>query len=135
MKNFPRPRRRMKLLYQKTLPDGGAEFVYQRRWRTHRVTVVFVHTPAVDAAWDGDEPLPAHFECWDTDVTVKFRGHRGEDSICNSWIDPDTEGRHGSDYLYQVACELLENALHDLAKAHVHDCDSPVCIVQSVLDS
>jgi len=135
MKNFPRPRRRMKLLHEVSRADGGVERVYQRRWRGHQVTVIFTYVPSPDPWWDGDEPLPDHFECWDTDVKVKLREHEAKDSICNSWIDPDVEGRNGSDYLYQTACELLENALYDLAKQHVHGCSSPECIIQSVMEA
>jgi len=128
----------MKFIRQQVSDKGIVTDFYWKTWRHHKIIVAFEYELSCDAHWDGDEPIPDHYECYDILVKARFQGHEGTASLCNSWIDPRTEGRRGSNYLYTVACDLLEEAIHEMGKKLIqsgHVCKNKLCIVESVHES
>lgn len=128
----------MKFLGQKILPCGKVVDSYEKRWRGHRVRVEFGFVFDEDGHWDGEEPLPEGSECYGVIVTAALGAVHSEESVWNVWIDPRTEGRNGSNYLFQQAIWLLDEAMYHLAKQLAtsgHSCKNKICIVHSVLEA
>lgn len=128
----------MKYLGQKVTEGGKVTDSYEKRWRGHRVRVKFRYVFDEDGHWDGDEPLPDGSECYGVIVTAALGPTKAEESVWNVWIDPRTEGRNGTNYLFQQATWLLDEAMHHLAKqlaSSGHTCKNKLCVVQGVLES
>lgn len=128
----------MKFIRQHSHPDGVVEDIYKKTWRGHRAIISFFYEPSKDPHWDGEEELPSHYECYDVRANAVVLGFCGTESCCNYWIDPQTEGPRGSNFLYESALELLEEAFHNLGirlARSGHSCTNSECVISGVLET